>query len=795
MSALGRVVRSGVGRRKLQTAVMALTMLVAVAACVLAAGLLVASRAPFEQAFNSQNGADLGVQFDGGKATAAEVAATSHANGVTSASGPFDAITTSIKGGANAGQFTGAELPAVTVAARSYTGGAVDDLALVSGTWATAPGQIVISASSFPFGVGARLEFTEAPGDPTLTVVGVARSVGDLAGAWVTPAELTTLAAGGPVEYQMYYRFTNASTDTQISADRAAIAADAPGGALTSWQSYLALEQSADKTTGTFVPFIAAFGVLGLVMSVLIISIVVSGAVSSSIRRIGILKSIGFTPGQVVRAYIAQAFIPAAVGIVLGVLLGNALAVPVLSQADNVYGYGTPTIPLWIDVAVPAVAVAVVVAAALVPSLRAGRLRTVEAIVISRTPPATYGRTARTLLGRLPLPRPLSLGLANPLARPARTATIAAALIFGAVAVTFAVGLGTSLGDVQAALNRNSPGAVVVGTGGGRMNAGPGAGPGAGNVQPLDPAQSAAVTAAIAAQPGTEAYYGTYFQSLSVSGIAGATQVAGYQGDSSWAAMQMIAGTWFTGPGQAVVPTAYMQNAGVSIGDTITVTNGGRSVQLRVVGEALSLRDNGDVVYTDYSTFTALGIDAVPQSYQVELKPGTSPGAYISSLDSALGQISSSETASANITGASATILAMDTLIAILTVMLVVVAGLGVLNTVVLDTRERVHDFGVFKALGMTPRQTIAMVLTSVGAVALPVGIIAVPIGVLVHNIVVPIMGHAAGTNLPNSDIAVYGLPVLVLLAFGGLVIAVLGALAPAGWAARAGTATALRTE
>ncbi|WP_438318731.1 hypothetical protein ACSHWO_34715 [Streptomyces sp. HUAS TT3] len=35
----------------------------------------------------------------------------------------------------------------------------------------------------------------------------------------------------------------------------------------------------------------------------------------------------------------------------------------------------------------------------------------------------------------------------------------------------------------------------------------------------------------------------------------------------------------------------------------------------------------------------------------------------------------------------------------------------------------------------------------------------------------------------------------LLLLGLGGVAIAVLGALVPAGWAARARTATALRTE
>ena len=52
-----------------------------------------------------------------------------------------------------------------------------------------------------------------------------------------------------------------------------------------------------------------------------------------------------------------------------------------------------------------------------------------------------------------------------------------------------------------------------------------------------------------------------------------------------------------------------------------------------------------------------------------------------------------------------------------------------------------------------------------------------------------------AGTNLPGVDLNVYRAPELVLLVLGGLVIAIGGALLPAGWAAKTRTATALRTE
>jgi putative ABC transport system permease protein len=177
----------------------------------------------------------------------------------------------------------------------------------------------------------------------------------------------------------------------------------------------------------------------------------------------------------------------------------------------------------------------------------------------------------------------------------------------------------------------------------------------------------------------------------------------------------------------------------------------------------------------------------------VDLAAGVSEKSYVDSLNAVLEPLGAG--AEVNVGEISSTVVAMDTLAATLTIMLVVVAGMGVLNTVVLDTRERVHDIGVFKALGMSPRQTVAMVLTSVAGTGLLAGAIGVPAGVLLHHAVLPAMGRAAGTGLPTSYIEVFG-PLMVLpLVFGGLLIAGVGALLPAGWAARIRTATALRTE
>ncbi|MFF8026902.1 ABC transporter permease [Streptomyces sp. NPDC007896] len=176
------------------------------------------------------------------------------------------------------------------------------------------------------------------------------------------------------------------------------------------------------------------------------------------------------------------------------------------------------------------------------------------------------------------------------------------------------------------------------------------------------------------------------------------------------------------------------------------------------------------------------------------MKAGTDVRAYAHRLNAVLRPLGvTAETG--RVGNNSGTVAVLNSLTAVLTLMLVAVAGLGVLNGVVLDTRERVRDLGIHKALGMTPRQTVVMVVTSVVMTGLVGGGVAVPLGVALHGWIMPAMGHSAGLNLPESVIAVYRTPELILLALGGLLIAVLGALLPAGWAARTRCAVALRTE
>ncbi|WP_030243171.1 FtsX-like permease family protein [Streptomyces sp. NRRL S-350] len=824
MSALGKVVRAGVGRRRVQTLVMVLTTMMSVTACILAVGLLVAAQGPYQRSFADQRGAHLSVLYDPAKASPAQLAAAGHAPGVTASAGPYPAVTVQPRSGADTTlPPPGTLLPPATLVGRAKDG-PMDGLRITMGRWVEGPGEVVFLDGHSPLAVGDSMRFPDLPGQPTLRVVGLAASVSWSADGWVAPEQVAGLTAPGTTPAAQYlYRFARAGTDAEVAADRAAIAAAVPAGALTRATSYRPAQAEADRTASTFVPFVAAFGLLGLAMSVLIIGVVVSGAVTAATRRIGILKALGFTPAQVARAYVGQALIPAGIGTALGALGGNLLSVPVLGLAHKALRGGLLGIPLWVDLAVPAVALAAVTGTALAPALRAGRLRTVEALAIGRTAPdtkradprgpargatrgtvrgpargatrgtargtaGTPGRIGATgllarlhnALGRLPVPRALSLGLASPLNRPGRSATTAAAVVLGTAGVTLCVGLTLSLGLLQDGLEAGHGGQVVVQA------------PLDGPAEPADHLDEAAVAKAIEGRPGTRAWYSSVPTPVAVAGNTGRSEVVAFSGDASWGGYQLVSGRWFRGPGEVVAGSTYLRANQAKVGDTVTLTDHGRSVPARITGEVLT---TGDFVFVDRATLAPLGgtVAAEAIAFRIDLTPGTDARAYADALDGVVRSMGLG--AGPGEQHINIVVLAMNTLAGTLTLLLAAVAGLGVLNTVLLDTRERVHDLGVLKALGMSPRQTVGMVLTSVCGSGLAAGLIGVPIGILVHHQVMPAMARAAGMGVPAADLGVFDPAVVGPLILGGLVLALLGALLPAIWAARTRTVTALRTE
>ncbi len=780
---VARAVRGGVTRRRVQTFVIGLVLLVSTGASVLALSLVVDSSAPFDESFAAQHGAHLAVVVDQSRATAADLAATRKLPGVTGAAGPFAEATVAAQLSGQPGP--AGSLPPLTLAGRSAPGGPVDQITLESGHWAQGPGQLVLEsnpASDMQIGLplGQRVTITSAPGKPVLTVVGVATSVTNSASGWVAPSEVARLRAPGAVpSAQLLYRFRGNGTAADIRAGTAAVARALPRGAMLGTESYLTVKASETSRIGPFVPFLVAFGVLGLIMSVLIVANVVSGAVVAGYRRIGILKSIGFTPGQVMAAYTGQVTVSALAGVLGGLVLGDLLALMLLHQAANAYGVGTLGVPVWVDVAVPLGMLVLVGLAALLPSIRAGRLSAVQAIAAGRAPRPGHGYAAHRLFGRLRLPRPVTIGLAAPFARPARTAITLVAVLLGAAAVTFAVGLSTSLNRVVGGLSHAAQQPVQLY-------------PNSHDPFTFTPAQQRTVLAALRAQPGTLHYVAETDDPITVAGLTGQHPLTAFSGPARWTGYPLISGHWYTGPGQAVVSTGFLNLTGKKLGDEVTIVLGSTPVRVRIVGEDFDSSGRGVSVITDTRTLARAGRAlTAPDEYDIQPRPGVSLDSYTRSLGNRLGPAYPVSLNTRN----SAVVNLMLGLIGTLTVLLALVAGLGVLNTIVLHTRERVHDLGVFKAVGMTPRQTIAMVVCWVAGTGLLAGLVAVPAGMALHRAVLPVMASSANLGLPASYLAVWQPAELAALALAGVVIAVAGALLPAGWAARMRTAAALHAE
>jgi putative ABC transport system permease protein len=781
MSWLGavRTATGGMLRHKVQAIVLGMVLLVSTASATLGLALLAANDGPFQQAFAAQHGAHLSLSVNPAHADAAQLARTRSLPRVTATAGPFAEATVPT-------QWGGQPFGELTLVGRSSPGGPVDDVVLNAGRWASGPGQIVLNGTPGGGGpvVGSTIAITASPQHPvTLTVVGFASSITNTADGWVAPAEVAAMhGPGNPASAQMLYRFASAGNAAQVRADLAEVTGALPSGAVTGSGSWLAAESQNTGNGAIMEPFVVAFALIGLAMAVLIVANVVSGAVAASYYRIGVLKSVGLTPAQVVAAYLSRVGGPALAGCVLGVVVGNLLAVPVLHQSADAYGVGSQSVPWWASVLAPTAMLALTMLAAFGPALRAGRLSATRAIAAGRAPNAGRGYGAYRLADGLRLPRPVGMGLAAPFARPARTLVSLAAIAFGATAVIFAFGLSASLGRAAGIQTLSATVPVEI------QQYGPTGGPG----QLPSAAQAAKVDAALRAQPGTAHQTRVYENGVRVAGVAGNVNAWAFDNDSSWIGYGIIGGHWYDAPGQVDVNTAFLTASGLAVGDTATVDTGNAQVTVRIVGEVFH-PSHDPTLYGSTQTLPGLGTVENLQQWDVGLRPGTSTGGYVQAVNLALGANNPWQ-ATTQKDGGKFYAVAIS-LVGLLALMVAVAAGLGVLNTVLMTTRDRVHDLGIFKALGMRPGQMLTMVVCWIVGPAVIAAAIAAPVAVALNTATVHAMAGTAHTGVPASITQVFPPSRLALLSLAALAIAVAGALAPATWAARARPAVALRAE
>ncbi|HET9442040.1 MAG TPA: FtsX-like permease family protein, partial [Acidimicrobiales bacterium] len=125
--------------------------------------------------------------------------------------------------------------------------------------------------------------------------------------------------------------------------------------------------------------------------------------------------------------------------------------------------------------------------------------------------------------------------------------------------------------------------------------------------------------------------------------------------------------------------------------------------------------------------------------------------------------------------------------------LVVVVALANLASTMVLAVRERTHDLGVLRAVGVTPRQVVAMVCTGSAALALAAAVVGVPVGLVVSGAVTEVVGAATGIG-PGIGAGPGVVGIVALVPAAVAVAVVLGGLA-ARRAARAEVSDLVRYE
>ncbi|PJN27817.1 FtsX-like permease family protein [Kitasatospora sp. CB02891] len=772
MSAVWQASRAAVRRRRLQTFVIGLVVFLSATTLVVALGLIDAAGAPFDKAFGAQHGAHLTAVFDPAKVTEDRLVETAKQPGTTAA-GPFGQTHVDLE------DPTG-DLPeqSATLVGRADPGGPVDRLEVWKGRWATAPGELVLALPR-----GARPPDTligstrTVAGRGSLTVVGVATSVTGSADGWVTPAQLTALH---PTAVQVLYRFSRAGSTTELDAAREAVTRQLPPGSLVAGLSWLKVKEQVGRGATLFVPLLMTFGVVGLVVAVLIVGNVIGGAVVSGFRHIGVLKAIGFTPNQVVAVYLTMLSVPAVVGCVLGTVAGNLAAVPLVTLSLRGVGGSAYVISPWTDAVTLLGLPAVVVLAALVPAMRAHRLSAARAISAGSAPRTGRALRIQRRLAGARLPRSVSLGLGLPFARPGRTALTLAAVILGSAAVTLTTGLTSTMTAYGDAVEHAGQRQVEIDSGQRRMNR---TAPNLANPE---------IEAKLRQLPGVERVMTDSYLMAQLVGDPQPVIVNAMRGDSGQLGPLLLKGRWFAGPGELVASAGFLHQHGFAVGDRLTLAVGDRQGELTVVGSCLISAP--DLVFADWQGLQAIApdsksLDRSPQ-YVVRLAPDADPAAFktaVKAVDPGL-----YPNAGTTVNAGSVAVISTS---GILTLLLGAVTALGVFNTVVLNTRERRRDLGVFKAIGMTPRQVTLMMVTSMAAVGLVGGLVGLPLGVLAHRLLVRGTFGLAGIELPDRMMHVWSPATLAALGLAGMLIAAAGALAPARSAARLTVAEVLRSE
>jgi putative ABC transport system permease protein len=249
------------------------------------------------------------------------------------------------------------------------------------------------------------------------------------------------------------------------------------------------------------------------------------------------------------------------------------------------------------------------------------------------------------------------------------------------------------------------------------------------------------------------------------------------------------AGRFFSAPGEAVLADAAFERYGLRLGDRVTLRDHGRTMTVRIVGRYSDNDNGGLMLMTSLATLHRTEPGARPDTYGVQLRDERDAAA----LKTALVRDSRQRLEVTVVpTGPDPEAQRIRRIVYVLCALLLLVGVVNLLTTTLLGVRERVHDFGILKSIGLTPRQLVASVTAGGGLLALLAAAVGMPVGVGLYRAMVTALAD------PSERSALLATPAwwwMALLVPATLVFAAVGTALPARRAAGVDVATALRYE
>jgi putative ABC transport system permease protein len=691
---------------------------------------------------------------------------------------------------------------------------------LVAGGPPTTADEVVIdkaTATKYHFAVGDRIRVLLGRPPETFTITGIVTFGNDdnLAGAtlagFYAPAAQALFNSSG--YYDTIDVLARPGADN-VSLERA-IARVLPAGVeVVSGQTVANEVSSAVSSALSFLSTaLLVFALISLFVGAFTIFNTFSITVGQRTRELALLRVVGASRRQVFRAVLGEAAVVGLAASLIGLGLG-VLAAAALRALLGAFGITLPSAPLVFEartaVAAIGVGVGVTVVSAIAPAARAVRIPPVAALVEQREDGGESLRRRITLGGIVAIgglaaligglvaqeillvgvgamaifvgagmlapivARPLSSALGRPLAAllgmpgrlgrensmrsPRRTAQTAAALMVGLALVS-------AIAVIGASLSKSATSSVEHAVTADYLITGPSSG------------FSTSVAPAVARIPGvatvSTVYRGQFELRGSLASLVGVTPA-----DLPRTVRLSVtagAGAPALAAGELLVDTTTASAKHLSVGSVVAVTfaqTGPTTIRVGGIFRANPLI--GSYVVGD-AFFGAHFHDPLPIAVLVRAEPGVGHveraindylDAYANVGVQTRAQFEQSQRAKVN---------QELGLVYVLLALAVVVALIGIVNTLMLSVFERTRELGLLRAVGMKRRQVRAMIRSEAVIVAV--------FGAIIGVIVGTGLGVAFAASLKDQGITTIVVPFASLLGF--LILAAVLGLAAASWPAR----------